>query len=157
MYKASVIAYAFVKKAIEEGNPVSQMKLQKLVYFAQGIHLAMFKKPLIKDTIQAWKFGPVIPDIYHEYKLYGSDPIVDFAWVSEYKKIKDQEQFLTLDENALYVIDATWEALKSWNAIQLSNWTHTEGSPWQKAYRPGVTDIAIDQDDMATYFKQYIN
>ncbi|MGN6477898.1 MAG: Panacea domain-containing protein, partial [Flavipsychrobacter sp.] len=63
-YPASVIAYAFVIKGIEEGNPVTQMKLQKLVYFANGIYLAQGYGPLIKESFQSWEYGPVVPEIY---------------------------------------------------------------------------------------------
>ena len=80
-YPASLIAQLFVKKGIEEGNPITQMKLQKVVYFAHGLYLGSQRKPLIKESFQAWKFGPVVPDIYHTYKLYGSAPITDTDWI----------------------------------------------------------------------------
>lgn len=65
-YSAKDIAMAFVKKAIESGKPVTQMQLQKMVYFAHGLHLANTKgEPLVKEEFQAWRYGPVI----FSYKL----------------------------------------------------------------------------------------
>ncbi len=156
MYPASIIAYAFVKRGIDERAPISQMKLQKMIYFAQGIHLAIHGRALIKDAIQAWKFGPVIPDVYHDYKLYGSSPINDFKWTISTKYFLSDGILSELDATALETINMTWDALKDWNAIQLSNWTHLEGSPWQKLYKDGVSDITIPQQLMQEYFKQYL-
>jgi len=75
MYSALTIANFFVRKGLLEKITVSPMKLQKLIYFAHGWHLAFFDKPLIKEDIQAWAYGPVIPAIYHIYKNYGNTTI----------------------------------------------------------------------------------
>ena len=156
MYSASIIAYAFVKKGIDSGNPISQMKLQKMVYFSHGLHLALHHRPLIKDAIQAWKFGPVIPEIYREYKLYGSGPIIDFKWAKN-PFFPEDNPLKELDYDAIETINSTWAALSDWDAVQLSNWTHLDGSPWQKYYKEGVSDIIIPQAEMEEYFKQYVN
>lgn len=152
-YPASLIAYAFVKKGIEEGIPVTQMKLQKMVYFAQGTHLALHKEPLVKDIFQAWKYGPVIPSIYHTYKLYGSSPITDTDWITyEY----DGNDLSQLDDNAKETVEYTWSVLKETNAIKLSNWTHNVGSPWQLNYVDGASDAPIPNNDIQTYFESFL-
>jgi uncharacterized phage-associated protein len=153
-YSASLIAYAFVKKGIEEGRPLTQMKLQKMVYFAQGIHLALHKEPLVKDVFQAWKYGPVIPNIYHTYKYYGSSPIMDTDWIllSQF----EEKALTTIDEKAKGTIDYTWDLLKDTNAIKLSNWTHEEGSPWQKSYVEGINDVDIPNGAIQTYFEGFL-
>ena len=51
------------------------MKLQKLAYFAHGWNLAIRNTPLINESVEAWKFGPVIPSLYHDVKGYGMEPI----------------------------------------------------------------------------------
>lgn len=153
-YSASLIAYAFVKKGIEESNPVTQMKLQKMVYFAHGIHLALYNEPLINENFQAWKYGPVIPDIYQSYKFYGSSPIADTDWLSftvSFNKDLDK-----LDSKAIESINYTWNALKNINAVKLSNWTHKDGSPWKEVYIDGINDTFIPNDSIAKYFQQYL-
>lgn len=154
-YSASAIAYAFVKKGIEEGKPLTQMKLQKMVYFAQGVHLALHKEPLIKDTFQAWKYGPVIPEIYQTYKFYGSDPIndTDLLQLSQ----NEEKDLKSLDGIAKGTIDYTWDLLKDTNAIKLSNWTHEDGSPWQKSFADGVNECEITNSDIQTYFEQFLD
>lgn len=153
MYPASVIAYAFAKKGIEEGNPVTQMKLQKMVYCAEGFHLAQYDSELIKERIQAWKFGPVVPSIYQMFKFYGNGPILDMSYVPcdnvELERVYS-------DEKAASTIQDTWNMLKDVNAIQLSNWTHKTGSPWDKHYKPYVSDIIIPKSDIKEYFSQFL-
>src|SRR6478672_9634684 len=123
-YSASLIAYAFVKKGVETGKPVTQMKLQKMVYFAHGYHLAKYDEPLIEEDFEAWQFGPVAPSIYNEFKLYGSDPIR----MTETDKLL--AELRTLSPDAQHAIHYTWEATKDISALKLSGWTHKKNSPW---------------------------
>ncbi|MGA8142178.1 MAG: type II toxin-antitoxin system antitoxin SocA domain-containing protein, partial [Desulfobaccales bacterium] len=55
----------------ESGELISNLKLQKLVYYAQGFHLVFYDTPLFSERIEAWTYGPVVPDLYHEYKSHG--------------------------------------------------------------------------------------
>src|SRR5260364_350033 len=67
----------------EVGDALSNLKLQKLVYYAQGFHLALFSRPLFENAIEAWTHGPVIPGLYHAYKQYGAGALprpVDLIW-----------------------------------------------------------------------------
>jgi uncharacterized phage-associated protein len=75
-YSAFNIADYFLYKAQEEDQELlSNLKLQKLVYYAQGIHLAAYGASLYDDKIIAWQYGPVIPDLYRKYKHYGAGGI----------------------------------------------------------------------------------
>ncbi len=63
------VAEYFLSLADEEaGDFLSNLKLQKLVYYAQGFHLALFNRPLFMAAIHAWQHGPVVPELYHAYK-----------------------------------------------------------------------------------------
>ena len=57
------------------GDNLSNLKLQKLVYYAQGFYLAIHDRPLFDDAICAWEHGPVVPSLYRRYKKYGSGGI----------------------------------------------------------------------------------
>jgi uncharacterized phage-associated protein len=150
-YPASQIAAAFVRKAIEEGNPITQMKLQKMVYFAHGYNLAKYDKPLLNESIQAWKFGPVVPIIYDNYKLYGNLPISSLDLVRGDFKNSD-----SLGADAMEAVDYTWEATKHLSASDLSAWSHMEGSPWANAYSQYDWAIPITDESIAAYFKQFL-
>lgn len=148
-YPASLIAYAFVKKGIDDGNFVTQMKLQKLVYFAQGYHLARYGTPLLKENFEAWTYGPVIPEIYQDFKLYGSQLIVD---TNEFMPSSNDIITTRLDEKATEAINYTWEVLKEYSAMSLSYWTHQLGSPWSKAFVPGQKSTPIPNEEIKKYF-----
>lgn len=153
MYPASQIAFAFVARGIEDGNPLTQMKLQKVVYFAQGLYLVLREgDTLIREDFQAWKYGPVVPVIYHDYKLYGSSPIGDTDWLS---RTPNEEEMAAMEYHAKDIIKYTWEMLRDVSGTQLSNWTHKADSPWAKHYKPGVPDIIIPKEDIRAYFQRF--
>ncbi|OQP53774.1 hypothetical protein A4H97_23045 [Niastella yeongjuensis] len=152
-YPASLIAYAFVKKGIDEGKFVTQMKLQKLVYFAQGAHLAKHGTPLINETFQAWLYGPVIPEIYQDFKFYGSSPITN---TNSYHPTGVNNVPYILDADALDIINYTWEVLKDISAMSLSYWTHQPDGPWSKVYIPDVRDTPISNNDIKNYFAKLL-
>ena len=152
-YPASLIAYAFVKKGIDEGKFVTQMKLQKLVYFAQGYHLAKYHRSLIKENFQAWLYGPVIPEIYQDFKLYGSRPITD---TEEFTPSSTYKPPFRLDAEAIDTINYSWGVLKDFSAMSLSNWTHQPDGPWSKVYDPDVKSTPISNDDIKQYFEKLL-
>jgi len=151
-YPASLIAFAFVKKGIDEGLFVTQMKLQKLVYFAQGVHLAKYHKPLINETFQAWMYGPVIPEIYQDFKLYGSRPIINTADFTPSATHKPPR----LDDQAIDTINYSWAVLKHFSAMSLSNWTHRADGPWSKVYDPDEKSTPIHNEDIKHYFEKLL-
>lgn len=152
-YPASVIAYAFVEKGIEEGQFVTQMKLQKMVYFAHGYHLAKYGEPLITEKFEAWKFGPVVEDIYQTYKLYGSDPIMDTFFLP---KPPRAFRYKPLSETAVDAIEYTWKVTKNLSGAQLSQWSHLDGSPWAKTYDPANPSVAIPEESIRDYFQKLL-
>lgn len=70
-YKVQDIANFFLR-AIDRnsGSSITPLKLQKLLYFAQGHYLAKYDKPLFEEDFEAWVHGPVIPEIYQKYKEF---------------------------------------------------------------------------------------
>lgn len=106
----------------EEGDTISNLKLQKLLYYAQGFYLTLYDKPLFEEDIFAWDHGPVVKEVYHMYKEHGSNGIpVEYIELSEYDNVKD---FL----NTIY---KTYGQFSAW---KLREMTHEE-SPWQETKR----------------------
>ncbi|MCY4000360.1 MAG: DUF4065 domain-containing protein, partial [Bacteroidetes bacterium] len=62
--------------ASHSGRNLTPMQLIKLSYIAHGWTLGISGEPLFNDTVEAWRYGPVVPDIYHTYKEFGHSPIV---------------------------------------------------------------------------------
>ena len=149
-YPASVIAYAFVKKGIEERMPVTQMKVQKMVYFAHGYHLVKYGEPLIIERFEAWKFGPVVPSIYRNFKYFGSRPITDAEFTFYAPSFLNDYE---LDDKARDAVDYTWNATKNVSAEDLSAWTHQQKSPWHEVYNPSEWGTPISNDAIKHYFE----
>lgn len=131
-YSTLAVANYFVQKGHDESLPVDPMKLQKLIYFAHGWHLAVTGEPLIDETVEAWQYGPVIPTVYHTFKRYGRYPItapgMDFDGESFYCPALPA----AAEEESLAVLDRVWETYgRRFTGIQLSNLSHEAGSPWQ--------------------------
>lgn len=123
----------------DSGDLISNLKLQKLVYYAQGFHLAKYESPLFSEDIYAWTHGPVVPSLYNEYKRYGSGPIpcpTDLNY-----ELYNSETRAFLDE--------VYSVYGQFSAWKLRNMTHEE-SPWKEvAESSGV----IRRDTMQEYFK----
>ncbi len=125
----------------EEGDSITNLKLQKLLYYLQGFHLAFYNKPLFKEHIRAWTYGPVVEEVYQEFKGYGSQTI--------YKKdVKDE---LTLDEEAQNVFESVYEVYSKFSAIKLMEMTHAE-SPWRNTEIQKI----ITHEKMKKFFKTRI-
>ena len=74
------VANYFVDKSLKETKALKPLKLMKLVYIAHGYMLAMLGYSVFSkrfDKVEAWKFGPVIPSVYHSFKRYGNQPITE--------------------------------------------------------------------------------
>ena len=126
-----------------EGDGISNLKLQKMAYYAQGFYSAIFDKPLFDNMISAWSHGPVVPDLYHNYKKYGSNRIPvpsDFDRAS-----LSTEEFELLEE--------VFEVFGQYSAWKLRNMTHEE-SPW---LNHEINAGSIPLTEITEYFKTRLN
>ncbi len=138
MLSAAAVANEFLKLQREDPHSPSldQMKLQKLVYYAHAWHLAINNKPLFDDDIEAWPWGPVVRNLYIEFKDFGAKPITgrtakiilmdDAGDPSDVRIITPYPP----DDQTKKFIKSVWESHKGFSGVQLSNATHAEGEPW---------------------------
>ena len=142
-YKALDIAKKLIFKAQNDepngGERLTNLKLQKLLYYQQGYHLAAFGTPLFSEDIEAWMYGPVVPVVYDVFSKYGSSalPVVDVD--------------MPLGEEEEILFNQVYDAYREFSAIGLMNLTHTE-RPWIEA-TPHDRGTVIPQSSMASYFK----
>lgn len=142
-YDALTIAKWFVAWAEADEADVSNLKVQKLLYYAQGHHLAMFGSPLFRDKIQAWSHGPVVENVYHELKQFGRTGVV----------LPDDDPFVfdEVDEETTRYLMQVWNTYGAIAAWRLRDMTHETG-PWQRHFVPDQRYIAIPQDEIQKYF-----
>ena len=127
-YSARTVAnYLIEAKSKEDGTPPTPMQLLKLVYIAHGWNLAINDRPLINDRIEAWRYGPVIPKIYQDLKIWGNTPVEELLPAPA-----SEAGGLAPDEKA--VVDAVLKAYGHLSGVQLSNLTHASGTPWYQVY-----------------------
>jgi uncharacterized phage-associated protein len=105
----------------DEERHMTNMKLNKLLYFAQGHFLERYGKPLFNDKIEAWQHGPVVRDIYLKYKDYENIPVND-------------ETIDTLAPDELKLLKDVAEEYGQFEASKLRNMTHEQGKAWSKVY-----------------------
>lgn len=151
-YSPSHIANYFLDRAESEGRPVSLLKLIKLVYLAYGWSIALDYR-LFDEPIVAWKHGPVIRSLYHEFKHFGAAPIKGHSTALDLDtgeltvpRVPDN------DRNAHVVLKKIWEIYKDVSASSLRNITHEKGSPWTAVFNDNVRNIPIPDDLVAPFF-----
>ncbi|MGB0879210.1 MAG: Panacea domain-containing protein [Polaribacter sp.] len=129
---------------VEHGELISNLKLQKLLYYMQGYFIAVFGKQLFENEIEAWQYGPVIRDVYNHFKSNGSSSIniESGAIIAE----------LNDEEDALF--NEVLNEYGQYSAIKLMNMTHEE-LPWVKTFSENPQGV-ISNDLMIEYFKTQI-
>lgn len=153
------IANYFIDKARSEDKMLTHMQIQKLLYFAHGIYLAIYKSPLIDKTFQAWKHGPVIPELYFDLSPFGSNGIKKKLTevCHETGKSKICEPVIHLkDQKVLELLNFIWEQFGGYDGLKLSYLTHVKDSPWDKNYDPNFRNKMIPNEDIFDYFKDKV-
>ena len=127
-----------------QGETISNLKLQKLLYYMQGFFIAVFDKKLFDNEIEAWQYGPVVKDIYDHFKNFGSGAI---TLAGEEDKV-----VLTDEENELF--NDVMEEYGQFSAVKLMQMTHEE-LPWKKVFNENPQG-EIPYDLLNEYFKTQI-
>lgn len=127
----------------ESSDNLTNRKLQKLLYFAQGFHLAKYDCALFEGDFAAWKFGPVNSGIFHEYKAYGYQPI----------SRPKPESLVQFSERALSFIASFLIAFSSIGQEKLIEYSHAD-IPWAAHYIPNQ-NVRISQSDLRDYFAKF--
>jgi uncharacterized phage-associated protein len=125
MEKSLTIANYFIKKAMQTGAELTPMKLIKLVYIANGWYLALKKEPLIDENVEAWKFGPVVPTVYYQFRKFYKGQIDSY-----YTDSLTGTTPMPVDAALIQFLDRIWQVYGKYNGMQLSALTHQQGTPW---------------------------
>jgi len=132
----SDIAKYFLYRAVQDGELISPLKMQKLVYYAYSWTLVKNKKKLFDEKIEAWPVGPVIPSLYRELKNYGSAPI-DQNYLGVKTKKELSAIFSKFPKDIKVTLDEVYNSYMTKTAFELVTLTHSE-KPWAEA-RKGLS------------------
>ena len=148
MNNADKIAKYTIKFSHEHGDLITNLKMQKLIYYAQAWHLALYGSPLFDERIEAWVHGPVVPSVYRKYKQW------------EWRPIDSEPEEEKFDSKTLNHLDEIMDVYGGVSAYDLEKLTHQE-APWQNA-RKGLPSDApsnsvISHQDMRDYYKARVD
>lgn len=143
MARAIDVARYFINKSNNTVNEdkvesITNLKLQKLLYYAQGFHLALNNgASLFPEEIQAWVHGPVVPIIYHNYKSYSYNNI-DETYPSNDIDLTNEE---------ILLLEDIWSIFKEFSGKELERLTHNE-TPWINA-RDGLSEFTYSTQSIS--------
>jgi uncharacterized phage-associated protein len=145
---AQKVADYIISFFYEYGDAITNLKLQKLMYYAQAWHLAIFDKPLFEGDFEAWVHGPVHMETYQRFKGYRWDPITEN--IEKPKLPKETVDFL----------NEVLDVYGSFSAYQLELLTHEE-APWRRA-RGGIpidqeSRAVISPEDMKEFYRERLH
>lgn len=144
-YNSIAVANQFIDLAAKSGQKLTNMQLQKLVFLAHGISLALTDKPLTYHNIHAWQWGPVLPQLYKRFSTYGSSPV-------DKSGVCDEAMPETGEESE--VIASVWKNFGNLTGPQLSALTHQTGSPWDIVWNSDQYGIIPNELIQNFYKKQ---
>lgn len=151
MHDAKAVARALIEMAAERQIEITNLKLQKLLYFAHGLMLAQHGRALVNENFQAWKYGPVLEDLYHDLKVFGTSPI------------RPEDGFIkywpTLPENAdaeKRAISDVLDQLGTMRGGELINLSHDPNGPWHAVFQEQTESSTIGDDRIESYFKTIV-
>jgi uncharacterized phage-associated protein len=145
MHDANKVANRLLEMATAEGKSFTPMQILKLVYIAHGWTLGVYGTPLIQDKVEAWKYGPVIPRIYHEIKDFKNNPVTSLL-----RERLNSEEFSEKENDA---ISFTYKIYGSKNAHELSSLTHQTGTPWDLTYTNSSWGAIIPNDLIKNHYE----
>ena len=147
-YSVLSIADEILRIAKSKGDSLKPLKLMKLTYVSFGWYLANRDEPLFQEDIEAWKYGPVIPDLYQSTKKFGREPIPT--------DLISDDGFATNEDTRTF-LEAVYEKYGDKSGLYLSNLTHKPGSPWHKVFTPYRFNIKIPTEFIKNHYKNELS
>jgi uncharacterized phage-associated protein len=158
-YDARVVANHMLDRADDTGLSITNLALNKLVYFAHGTYFSSYSRPLVKNAFEAWQFGPVVRVLYDAFKIYENRPIRDRA--RRFNPVENAFEVISeqLARSDALIVDGVFDMFSPMTAGQLVDLSHEEGSPWAALWeseelvvRPGMI---IRDDEIVAHVRRY--
>lgn len=124
MYTALDLSKYVISKCVEDGHPITNLQLQKILYYIQ-VYFLQHDEIAFPDAIEAWQFGPVVPNVYYYYCGYGAMPIVS-----------THERFI-VESKDKSIINSIVESKRDLDPWKLVEETHRKNGAWDQTYKNG--------------------
>jgi uncharacterized phage-associated protein len=135
-HTALAVANTLIQRAKERGRTLTPMQIIKLVYICHGWMLGLYSRPLVRDPVAAWRYGPVMPELYHSLKKYGSNHVPEPV----------SDAVADLDDLESDLVDQVLEKYASLTGITLSHLTHAPETPWHIVWHGRGQNAVISND-----------
>lgn len=155
-YCALQIANVILEKALKKFHDLDVLKLNRLLFIAYGIGYKELKRSIFNDRIEAWKYGPIIPAVYHHFSHFHLKPVQATAF--EYDFFKNKFQTYNIDKKDTVLRSFLIDIYNKYNDDSKFSLIHhiwSEDSPWAKAYK-GKEFEEIDKQSIIKYFNKII-
>lgn len=156
------IANYFIELAQKGHTSITHLGLMKRVYIAYGFCLAILGRSVLDerfDRVEAWKYGPVIPSVYHSFKQYKDKPITEKTVVMTWNADKGKAEYETPeleDTDVRKVVRMVWERYKGMSDNEMVTLTHRKGTPWSLCYVPNM-NAAIPDSFTKLFYEKLVN
>lgn len=127
LHDARSVANELIRRASDAERPITPLQVQKLVYYCHAWMLGLYGQPLLKQRIEAWRYGPAVRDVYDSLRRYGREPVT--------QPIQHPDEHF--DEREEDLITQVWEKYGHLSGPELSNMTHRIGTPWHQVWDRG--------------------
>lgn len=135
--KTNAVANQFIAQGVNRGEPVTIMRLVKLMYFAQGIAFVELGNELFPDEIEAWQYGPVVRSVYAEAKRFGNVELN-----ASLGKRLERKRLLPAEIDLINSVDRAFAKVTAYGLVKA---THEPGTPWATTYKPGFSNVIPKQ------------
>ena len=138
-YSVQAVANAFIKIARQNKREITNIQLQKEVFFAHGWYLGIEHEPLVDETAEAWRYGPVFPSLYRDLRCYGSGAVT---------KALDTYDAIPEDSDIFDFLRAVYAKYSQYTPGELIDLTHRDGTPWaqcRESYNSDIPNRVIEQ------------
>ncbi len=131
-------------------DPITQLDLQKILYFVEGFHLALREEALFDDEFEAWTNGPVLPSLWRRFRVHGEKPIP--------KSMTTVRSDIILSTATIDFIEQIWNEYSIYDSGRLVGLTHDRKGPWARVRdnagiaRGEPSEEVIPKEMMAEYF-----
>ena len=143
MIDARIIANEILIRAWSEDLELTQIDVQKIMYFLHGHHLRDHGMPLIRSEFEAWDYGPVQRIVYDEFKKFADRPITELAVKfdpirrtrSEFPRLSDNAAVSTIEKHLYKYLE-----IPSFTLVDI---THRQGTPWSRTIEDATTRVNV--------------
>ncbi|MDE0070747.1 MAG: DUF4065 domain-containing protein [Caldilineaceae bacterium] len=147
-HDARAIANKLILMGLEDGNPLTPLQIIKLTYLCQAWMLGMFGEPMFEDEVEAWDYGPVIPEVYHGVKHFVNKPVIETM----------RARPTGLNDKEAHILNEVYRVYGSWSGGALSRHTHKPETPWYitKQENPSGRSVEIPVERIRKYYEDII-